>query len=325
MIAATVTGCGSILGRASEGIGLIRRSNGTLTSRAALKPDLAGPRMLGSGRSGTTEPPAAPGARFANPPGPGALRRPVAEAEAMADRTRRATGLLVLVAACLGAVPGRAREQGPERARFEALAQAAPDLDPGVLQRALGAASCAERRGLLDDPDILTVIDYTRPSTEPRLFVLDVAAPALLHEELVAHGRGTGENEARRFSNEPGSLQSSLGLFVTRGTYVGRHGRSLKLLGLEPGVNDRALERAIVLHGAKYVSETFAGLHGRLGRSFGCPALSVEVAQRVIDVIRGGTPVFAWYPDRAWLASSTFLGACEEPRAQDPAPGTAAR
>jgi hypothetical protein len=131
----------------------------------------------------------------------------------------------------------------------------------------------------------------------------------------VAHGRGTGENEARRFSNEPGSHRSSLGLFVTRDTYVGRHGRSLRLLGLEPGVNDRALERAIVLHGADYVSEKFAALHGRLGRSFGCPALALEVAQRVIDVIRGGTPLFVWYPDHAWLARSPFLGTCEEPPA----------
>src|SRR5262245_58423222 len=233
----------------------------------------------------------------------------------MIDRLQRASASLVLAAACLPATPGRALEPGPERARFDALAQVAPELDRNVLQRALEAASCAERRGLLREPGILTVIDYTRPSTERRLFVLDVAAPTLLYRELVAHGRGTGENEARRFSNEPGSYRSSLGLFVTRDTYVGRHGRSLRLLGLEPGVNDRALERAIVLHGADYVSESFAALHGRLGRSFGCPALAVEVAQRVIDVIRGGTAVFAWYPDRAWLARSPFLGACEEPPA----------
>src|SRR4029450_1682613 len=107
-------------------------------------------------------------------------------------------------AASLAAAPARAGELGPERARLAALAQAAPDLDPGVLERALHAAACAERRGLLDDPDTLTVIDYTRPSTEPRLFVLDVDAPALLHEELVAHGRGTGENDARGFPNDPG-------------------------------------------------------------------------------------------------------------------------
>jgi hypothetical protein len=233
----------------------------------------------------------------------------------MADRSRRAALLLVLAAAW-PASPARAGEAGPERARLEALAQAAPELDAGVLERALRASRCAERRGLLADADTLTVIDYSRPSTERRLFVLDVETPALVHEELVAHGRGTGENDARHFSNEPGSHQSSLGLFVTLGTYVGRHGRSLRLLGLEPGVNDRAEERAIVIHGADYVSAAFAAFHGRLGRSFGCPALAVEVAQRVIDAIRGGTPLFAWYPDPVWLASSPFLGACEGGPAQ---------
>lgn len=247
----------------------------------------------------------------------------------MADRSRRATALWALAALlgapALGAAPARAGEAGLDPARVEALEQAVPDLDPSVLERAVQASSCAARRGLVADPSTLTVIDYTRPSTEPRLFVLDVDAPALLHEELVAHGRETGENVARRFSNDPGSHQSSLGLFVTLGTYVGSHGRSLRLLGLEPGVNDRAEERAIVLHGAAYVSETFAALHGRLGRSFGCPAVAVEVAQRVIDAIRGGTPVFAWYPDPAWLASSPFLGSCEETPARRATLGAGAR
>lgn len=228
----------------------------------------------------------------------------------MAKRSRSVAALAVVAAALLAA-GARAGEPAAEAARLEALARAAPGLAPAVLERALHASRCAERRGLLGHPGTLTVIDYTRPSTERRLFVLDVDEPALLHAELVAHGRGSGENEARSFSNEPGSHRSSLGLFVTLGTYLGRHGRSLRLLGLEPGVNDRAHERAIVIHGADYVSAAFAAFHGRLGRSFGCPALAVEVAQRVIDVIRGGTPLFAWYPDPEWLASSPFLGPCE--------------
>jgi hypothetical protein len=156
------------------------------------------------------------------------------------------------------------------------------------------------------------VIDYTRPSTEPRLWVLDLARRALLHEELVAHGRGTGDNHAQYFSNDPGSHQSSLGLFVTLDTYAGKHGRSLRLQGLEAGINDRALERAIVMHGAEYVANAFAALHGRLGRSWGCPALAVDVAQRVIDRIRGGSPLFAYYPDPQWLQDSPFLGTCSD-------------
>lgn len=219
---------------------------------------------------------------------------------------------LAAIAATLLAIAADARAGAPED-----LASVAPDLDPRVLELALRAASCAERRGLLATPETLTVIDYTRPSTEPRLWVLDLARRALLHEELVAHGRGTGDNHAERFSNDPGSHQSSLGLFVTQGTYAGKHGRSLRLQGLEAGVNDRALERAIVMHGAAYVANAFASVHGRLGRSWGCPALAFDVAQRVIDRIRGGSPLFAYYPDSQWLADSEFLATCSDTRPAD--------
>lgn len=217
---------------------------------------------------------------------------------------RAAAWILVTAAAALPA------DAGDARSRLEALAAAVPTLDGAVLRLALRASSCANRRGLLSDADTLTVIDYSRPSSEPRLFVLDLAQRTLLHQALVAHGRGSGENFATSFSNQPGSLQSSLGLFVTLATYTGRHGRSLRLLGLEPGVNDHAEARAIVMHGASYVSETFAALHGRIGRSLGCPALPLDVAPRVIDAIRGGSALFAYYPDPAWLGGSPFLGAC---------------
>ena len=227
---------------------------------------------------------------------------------------RRAGAVSVagLLAAFAAGVPA-ATWAGTPAARgdlLEGLAQQAPTLDPNVLALALQASSCAARGGLVPDPSMLTVIDYSRPSTEPRLWAFDVARRALVHEELVAHGQGSGENRPAHFSNLPGSRQTSLGLFVTLDTYVGRHGRSLRLQGLEPGVNDRALERAIVVHGADYVSRSFAALHGRLGRSWGCPALALEVAQRLIDHIRGGTPLFAYYPERSWLRESRFLGAC---------------
>jgi hypothetical protein len=221
---------------------------------------------------------------------------------------------LLLLATCLLAAPGLARAEGPGAdalAAPELLAAAAPRLDRTVLDAAMHASACAERRGLVTDPTTLTVIDYSRPSTEPRLWVFDRVHGTLLHEALVAHGQGSGENRATRFSNDPGSHQTSLGLFVTRDTYLGRHGRSLRLDGLEPGINDRALERAIVIHGADYVSADFAAAHGRLGRSWGCPALAPEVAQAVIDRIRGGSPVFAFYPDADWLRDSAFLDRCE--------------
>jgi hypothetical protein len=243
------------------------------------------------------------------------LRRPKRAAR------RAALGVSLALAAAAGAGPAAAG--GPGALALEGLAAAVPALDRGVLGLALRAASCADRRGLLADADTLTVIDYSRPSTEPRLFVLDLAQRALLHQTLVAHGRGSGENLATRFSNRPGSLQSSLGLFVTLGTYAGRHGRSLRLLGLEAGVNDRAGERAIVMHGAGYVSAAFAALHGRLGRSLGCPALGLDVAPQVIDAIRGGSALFAYYPDPGWLAGSSFLGACGSGQPEAP-PGALA-
>ena len=174
------------------------------------------------------------------------------------------------------------------------------------MELAREAWRCGRARGEFSSP-ILTVIDYSLPSTARRLWVLDMTAERVLFNELVAHGAGSGEDRAVAFSNQPGSRQSSLGLFRTADVYLGRHGRSLRLDGLEPGVNDRALERAIVVHGADYVSPSFARRHRRLGRSWGCPALARQVSQQVIDRIQGGTALFAYYPDARWLRQSRFL------------------
>lgn len=186
----------------------------------------------------------------------------------------------------------------------------AAGLTKRVLTLALSAASCATSRGVVRAPQTLTVIDYSRPSTEQRLWVIDLKSQEVLYRELVAHGKNTGENLARRFSNELNSLQSSLGLFVTQDTYVGSNGYSLRLNGLERGINDRARERAIVMHGAPYVNEATTSALGRLGRSWGCPALRAPVAREVIDRIKGGDLVFAYYPDQNWLSQSSFLGDC---------------
>jgi hypothetical protein len=191
----------------------------------------------------------------------------------------------------------------------ESLENQAPELDPQVLELALEASACAEDQGVVDSP-ILTVIDYSLPSTEPRLWVLDLEQKRLLYRELVSHGMNTGENYARLFSNREGSRQSSLGLFLTNDTYYGRNGYSLRLHGLEQGINHLALERTIVMHGAWYVSETFAEENGRLGRSWGCPALERDVAPEVIDTIKDGSLLFVYYPDDNWLGSSEFLNGC---------------
>ena len=153
----------------------------------------------------------------------------------------------------------------------------------------------------------MTVIDYSLPSTEPRLFVFDLGARKLLFRELCAHGKNSGDNMANYFSNEPGSEATSLGLFVTADTYNGSNGYSLRLKGLEEGINDMAFDRAIVMHGAYYVSSEAIRALGRLGRSWGCPAIPVGAAHKIIDTIRGGSAVFAYYPEKRWLVSSAFL------------------
>lgn len=186
----------------------------------------------------------------------------------------------------------------------------ARSLNETVLRLALNAAACARRAGAVANDRLLTVIDYSRASTEPRLWVLDLERERVLFEELVAHGSGSGENFATRFSNRDGSHQTSLGLFRTADTYVGSNGYSLRLDGLEAGVNDRARERAIVMHGAPYVSEFNLRTVGRLGRSHGCPALRPAIARTVIDTIKQGSLVFAYYPDKQWLQGSRFLNGC---------------
>jgi len=186
----------------------------------------------------------------------------------------------------------------------------AETLDESVLKLALNATVCARNAGQVTNDRLLTVIDYSKASTEPRLWVLDLESERVLFEELVAHGQGSGDNYATRFSNEDGTHQTSLGLFRTADTYVGSNGYSLRLDGLEAGVNDRARERAIVVHGAPYVNAAASRSLGRLGRSWGCPALRPAVARSVIDTIKEGSLVFAYYPDRDWLRTSRFLNGC---------------
>lgn len=183
----------------------------------------------------------------------------------------------------------------------------APALDPDVLSLALQSRDCATRAGAAPAAARLAVIDYSRPSTERRMWVFDLAQGRLLYREYVAHGRGSGDNMATAFSNVDGSHQSSLGLFETSETYVGGNGYSLRMDGLEPGVNDNARARAIVIHGASYVNPALALTQGRLGRSYGCPALRPQVAHELIDTLKGGQLLFAYYPDHDWLAHSRLL------------------
>jgi hypothetical protein len=189
------------------------------------------------------------------------------------------------------------------------LLRQAPGLKAEVLRMALRATGCAAEQGKVKRRDLLTVIDYSLPSSEPRLFVFNLESRKLLFRELVAHGKNSGGDIASFFSNSPGSLATSLGLFVTADTYFGSNGYSLRLKGLEEGVNDMAMDRAIVMHGASYVSRAAIHALGRLGRSWGCPAVRKEISKKMIDTLRGGSPIFAYYPDKNWLKASSYLSA----------------
>jgi len=202
------------------------------------------------------------------------------------------------------------------------LASLAPTLDSTVLQRALQARECAIAAGSATASDRLAVIDFSRPSTEPRLWVFDVTTPALLYVEHVAHGRHSGDNLTRAFSNIEGSHQSSLGLYRTAETYVGANGYSLRLDGLDPGLNDRARQRAIVMHGAPYVNPEQARRQGRLGRSYGCPAVRSAVARPLIDALKDGQLLFAWHPE--WQQASS-LATCPMLAGRGAATSTRAR
>ena len=181
------------------------------------------------------------------------------------------------------------------------------DIDPTVFATALRAAANAVRRGDVTNPGTLTVIDFSRRSTEKRMWVYDLRSRTLLFDELVSHGRGSGQVMATAFSNDAESNRSSLGLYRTGETYNGKHGYSLRLDGLEPGFNDHARQRAIVMHAADYVNQKSALAQGYLGRSLGCPALRPEIAKSVIDAVKGGGLLFAYYPDPTWLKTSKYL------------------
>jgi len=164
-----------------------------------------------------------------------------------------------------------------------------------------------QKEQVLKDESLITIIDFSKPSTEERLFVIDLTDKKILYSSLVAHGKNSGWNIPDKFSNISGSLMSSLGFFLTSDTYFGKHGYSLRLKGLESPFNDKAEDRAIVIHKARYVSRDFIKKYGRLGRSWGCPALPVKSARTIIDEIKSGTCLFIYAEDDEYLSNSKFL------------------
>lgn len=155
--------------------------------------------------------------------------------------------------------------------------------------------------------DVLTVVDFSKPSTEKRMFVIDLANEKVLFNTYVAHGMNSGKEFANQFSNRPESFQSSLGFYETLSTYNGKHGYSLKLAGLERGINDKAEERAIVMHAAPYVSEGFISSKGFLGRSWGCPAVPQALNKPIIDKIKNGSCLFIYSDNQKYLQQSRII------------------
>ena len=155
--------------------------------------------------------------------------------------------------------------------------------------------------------DILTIVDFSLSSNVKRLWVIDLTTNTVLFNSLVAHGRNTGEEFATNFSNSAESYKSSLGFYATGEIYGGKHGRSLKLDGLERGINDGARARGVVMHGADYVSESFIKNNHRLGRSQGCPAVPVELTDEIIDLIKDKSCLFIYHPSGSYKSHSKLI------------------
>ena len=186
------------------------------------------------------------------------------------------------------------------------LSQKAPQLDRKVLKLALVANQKAHLAGIAKKP-ILTVIDYSKPSSDQRLWVFDVNREKLLFNTHVAHGKNSGGVTPNHFSNQLSSKESSLGTYVTQDTYMGSNGYSLNLKGLEKGINDNAYVRRVVVHGAQYVEPGFIKSVGHAGRSWGCLAVAKTLSKPFINLIKGGSVIFAYYPDKQYISHSHYL------------------
>ena len=181
-------------------------------------------------------------------------------------------------------------------------------LNPEVFIKALKGFENLKKAGKLNAAaHILSVCDFSLSSNVKRLWVIDLDTKKVLFNSLVAHGKNTGEEFATNFSNTESSLQSSMGFYITHETYTGENGYSLKLEGMDRGFNDAAMQRAIVMHGADYVSEEFALEHKRIGRSWGCPAVPRALAEPIINTVKNESCLFIFYPDNNYLQSSEWL------------------
>ncbi|CAN5450858.1 murein L,D-transpeptidase catalytic domain family protein [soil metagenome] len=188
---------------------------------------------------------------------------------------------------------------------YESLGLAAKGLGWETFKKAWHGFAKLNQEGFIKNP-VLTIADMSQPSCHKRLYIIDMLSKQLLINTLVAHGRNSGDVNAARFSNTPESLQSSLGFYITGCTYDGHNGYSMRLKGMEKGFNDQAENRAIVMHGAPYVDEDIARKTGRIGRSWGCPAVSLKEHQQIINLVKNGSCLFVFAPEKQYLAKSSL-------------------
>lgn len=181
-------------------------------------------------------------------------------------------------------------------------------LGRNIFELAIKGLKKLDSNGKLQNPNIVTIADYSQSSNKKRLYVIDLKNRKLLFNTFVAHGRNTGAEFAKSFSNAEGSLKSSLGFYITEHPVNGSHtGFSLMINGVEKGFNDNAIKRAIIIHGADYATENFIKKYGRLGRSLGCPALPPDLNKLIIEIIKGGTCLFIYNPDNNYICRSSLL------------------
>jgi hypothetical protein len=190
---------------------------------------------------------------------------------------------------------------------YTEIHQAGANLSEEIFSLALSGFDKLNAQGRLSADSIITIIDFSKSSRENRLIVVDLKTKELLFKTIVAHGMNTGEEFARSFSNAMNSHKSSLGFYVTGGTYMGSNGFSMMLNGVEKGFNDKAKDRAIVMHGADYASEQVIRYKGYLGRSYGCPALPRPINKKIIETIKEGNCMFIYYPDQQYLRNSRMI------------------
>ncbi|EKD32224.1 MAG: hypothetical protein ACD_77C00145G0005 [uncultured bacterium] len=181
-------------------------------------------------------------------------------------------------------------------------------LSRDIFDLAIKGLKKLDSDGKLNNPNIVTIVDYSQSSNKKRLYVIDLKNKILLFNTFVAHGRNTGEEYAKSFSNDEGSYKSSLGFYITEHPIIGSHtGFSLQIDGVEKGFNDHAVQRAIIIHAAEYATENFIKKYGRLGRSYGCPSLPPEMNKPIIDAIKGGTCLFLYNPNKDYISNSALL------------------